>query len=96
MTQVVAASASSDGDAALQLQLLQLPQVKGQIPANQIQIVATDTSELATAIEVSALAITLANFQIMIDRWHANCSRCTSAFVHMKPGFSVEDMWNVR
>ena len=27
----------------------------------------------------------------MVDRWHANGSRCTSAFMHLKPGYDIDD-----
>ena len=32
----------------------------------------------------------------MIDRWHANGARSTSAFVHFKVRYSEDDMWNQR
>ena len=32
----------------------------------------------------------------MVDRWHANGSRCTSAFMHLKPGYDIDGLWNIR
>ena len=32
----------------------------------------------------------------MVDRWRANGSRCTSAFMHMKAGYTFDDLWNLR
>ena len=32
----------------------------------------------------------------MVDRWHANGRRCTSAFMHLKAGYGIDDLWNIR